>query len=304
VRAFRDYPSPGAGAPNLGRAHPPAIPISLETLAMDDKKLSDAVNRSGFPLQIALQRLVERTHPGDWNVCFSEHYWFNPADNCSGFIDLSLENGRADTVFVVECKRVVNCSWIFLIDDKAQMERRHAKAWVTNSIIGEPLRFGFEEVEPEPMTPQSQYCVVDGQDPNARPMLERIASILVSSTEGFATEEQRGMARVDGETSDVLRIYFSVIVTTAKLRVCAFDPQSISLSTAEITNPAYKEVPFLRFRKQLGSHREIPKISARHRARHRAIAAAKESTVFIVNSESFSDFLQRFDIAALGPAFP
>jgi hypothetical protein len=63
------------------------------------------------------------------------------------------------------------------------------------------------------MTPQSQYCAVDGQDPKARPMLERIASDLVSSTEGFATEE---MARVSND-HEALRMYFSVIVTTAKL---------------------------------------------------------------------------------------
>lgn len=266
---------------------------------MEERKLSDAVNRSGFPLQIALQSLVERTRSHhECRVIFSEHFWLNPRDGRSGFIDLILEDGPEETVFVVECKRVVNCSWIFLIDDMKQMERRHAKAWVTE--IREPPRFGFQEVQPAPMTPESQYCVVDGQDPKDRPMLERLASILVSSTEGFAREEHQEMARVGRD----MRIYFSVIVTTAKLIVCEFDPQSIPLSTAEITNAAYKEVPFLRFRKQLGSHHEIPIITARdgarHGARHRAIAAAKESTVFIVNSECFSKFLQHFKVEALG----
>ena len=103
-------------------------------IGMDDKKLSDAVNRSGFPLQIALQSLVERTRSDhECRVIFSEHFWLNPSDGRSGFIDLILEDGLEETVFVVECKRVVNCSWIFLIDDMKQMERRHAKAWVTES---------------------------------------------------------------------------------------------------------------------------------------------------------------------------
>jgi hypothetical protein len=269
---------------------------------MDDKKLSDAVNRSGFPLQIALQRLVERTRSDhEWKVIFSEHYWINPPDKCSGFIDLILENGRGDTVFVVECKRVVNCSWIFLIDDMKQTERRHAKGWVTEYADGSFSRFGFEELQVEPVTRQAQYCVVDGQTPKERPMLERIASILVSSTEGFASEE---MPRVSNAKNGVLRVYLSVIVTTAKLRVCAFDSELISLSTGEIDGAKYREVPFLRFRKQLGSHREIPnrEIPKMHlSAGYREIAAAKESTVFIVNSESFSEFLRRLEVVALGP---
>ena len=161
-------------------------------------------------------------------------------------------------------------------------------------------RFGFGELVLEP-TPEAQYCVVDGQDPKARPMLERIASNLVSSTEGFAREE---MPRVQNENG-CLRVYISVIVTTAKLSVCSFDSQLIALSTGEIANAEYKEVPFLRFRKQLASHREIPKFCEIRKlhlsARYREIAKAKESTVFIVNSESFSDFLQRFEVVAFGP---
>ena len=198
---------------------------------------------------------------------------------------------------MVECKRVVDCSWIFLIDDAAQMPRSHAKAWVTQYGNGKFDHFGFEELQLAPTTLQSQYCVVDGQNPKDRPMLERIGSNVVSSTEGFAREEA---PRVSNE-HDTLRMYFSVIVTTAKLRVCTFDWQDISLSTGEIPNAEYKEVPFLRFRKQLAYYREIPKrhLTARYRIRHQEIAKAKESTVFIVNSESFSDFLQCFEIEAL-----
>jgi hypothetical protein len=269
---------------------------------MDEKKLSDAVNRSGFPLQIALQSLVERTQLlHGWKVVFSEHSWFNPADGGHGFIDLILEDGRGKIVFVVECERVVNCSWIFLIDDMKQMERRHAKAWVTHYssrstfTSGSFSRFGFEELEAAPITPQSQYCVVDGQDAKERPMLERLASNVVSSTEGFANEEMAGVQNENG----VLRIYFSVIVTTAKLRVCEFDPQSIPLSTGEIANAKYTEVPFLRFRKQLASRREIPK----KQLTLYNTAEAKENTVFIVTSESVSDFLECFKVAAFGPYF-
>lgn len=55
-------------------------------------------------------------------------------------------------------------------------------------------------------------------------------------------------------------MYLSVIVTTAKLIVWAFDSQHISLSTGGIANEVYTEEPFLRFRKQLGTHRDMPTV--------------------------------------------
>lgn len=255
------------------------------------------VNRD---VTFSLIRVLRSASPTchEWKVIFSEHFWLNPSDDCSVFIDLILENGITDTVLVIECKRVVDCSWIFLIEDMKEMERRHAKGWVSHYRKGSFKRFRFEELQVEPMTPQSQYCVVDGQTPKERPMLERIASILVSSTEGYASEE---MQRVQKE--DVLRVYFGVIVTTAKLKVCSFDSELISLATGEIANAEYREVPFLRFRKQLGSHRDMPTVELNPRG-YRKIATAKERTVFIVNSERFSDFLERFEVAALGAELP
>ena len=100
---------------------------------MDDKKLSDAVNRSGFPLQIALQRLVERTRSLQVS---GKSFSGNIPGSTPPMIalDLSTSSLKTDVAIqfsVVECKRVVNCSWIFLIDDMKQMERRHAKGWVT-----------------------------------------------------------------------------------------------------------------------------------------------------------------------------
>ena len=82
--------------------------------AMDDQKLIDAVNRSGFPLQIKTAALVEQfVERHGWRVRYSEHSWRSANDD--GFIDLVLEDRHGTGVLVVECKRVLNASWVFLV---------------------------------------------------------------------------------------------------------------------------------------------------------------------------------------------
>lgn len=54
---------------------------------MNDEKLSDAVNRSGFPLQIGLEHYINETRKSHgWTVIYTEHSWKNPKDGASGFI--------------------------------------------------------------------------------------------------------------------------------------------------------------------------------------------------------------------------
>ena len=258
---------------------------------MDNNKLSDVVNRSGFPLQIGLEHLVNSTcDRHGWKVIFSEHSWENPTDGSSGFIDLVLEDRFGTSVLIVESKRVLDASWIFLVNAPEQMRRRHAKSWLMRYADGKFTYFGFKELTLEPTTPQSQYCVVDGQDPKSKPMLERIASDVVSSTEGFAFEEKA----LHLKDRVALRIYFNVIVTTAKLEVCEFNPAHVSVQDGKVQDASFKEVPYLRFRKQLTYHHEVPQDYSV--VGYREIARAKENTVFIVNAESFPDFLTEFEV--------
>ncbi|MDG4595968.1 MAG: hypothetical protein P9F75_09840 [Candidatus Contendobacter sp.] len=258
---------------------------------MNDDKLSEAVNRSGFPLQIGLEYLINQTRSSHgWKVIYSEHSWKNPTDGCSGFIDLVLENKHGTSVLIVESKRVLETSWVFLIEDQKQLRRRHAKSWVMRYIDNKFTYFGSKELTLEPTTPQSQYCVVDGQDPKSKPMLERVGSDVVSSMEGFATEEKELYLK----DREAFRIYFGVVVTTAKLKVCSFDPAKISTTDGKIQDASYTEVLYLRFRKQLLSHYEIPKHYAV--GGHREIARAKESTVFVVNAEALPQFLREFEV--------
>lgn len=258
---------------------------------MNDHKLSEAVNRSGFPLQIGLEYLINHTRSSHgWKVIYSEHSWKNPTDGCSGFIDLVLEDQYGTSVLIVESKRVLETSWVFLIEDQRQLKRRHAKSWVMRYNGNKFSYFGSKELTLDPTSPQSQYCVVDGQDPKSKPMLERVGSDVVSSMEGFATEEKE----LHLKDREAFRMYFGVVVTTARVKVCSFDPAKISTTDGKIQEASYTEVPYLRFRKQLLSHYEV----AEHYAvgGHREIARAKESTVFVVNAEAFPEFLREFEV--------
>lgn len=252
---------------------------------MTDEKLTDAVNRSGFPLQIGLEHLVKNQCSELWKTIYSEHSWKNPFDSSSGFIDLILEDVNRTTVLIVEAKKVVDTTWIFLVSQEPQMNRKHVKTWIT--YMSDSYS-DYLDIKTDPSTVESKFCVVDGQDSKSRPMLERLASEAVSSTEGFANEEKTLLKSYD------LRMYFSVIVTTAILKVCKTNPDDISISTGQLKAVELNEVPYLRFRKQLNYN-----ITSKYNYSeidYREVARQKENTVFIVNSDHFLDFLKEFEV--------
>lgn len=261
---------------------------------MDDaKKLTEIVNQSGFPLQIGIRNLVERTkNVHGWRVLHSEHSWRNPEDGDTGFIDLVLENKYGTSLLIVECKRVLESSWIFLLPDPRQASRRHAKCWITRCSNKSATHFAWKDIPIDPSTPESEFCVVPGQDAKSRPMLERVASELVSATEGFAWEE----APVEEQKLDSLRMYFSVIVTTAKLKTCAFSPDEISLKDGKVADAQYTDTPSIRFRKQLTALSPKPSDPARAPRGFGVIQAKKEHTVFVVHAEAFVEFLQNHEV--------
>src|SRR5690606_17953157 len=110
----------------------------------------------------------------------------------------------------------------------------------------------------DPASPESAFCVIPGVDGNRRPLIERAASELVEATEGIANEE-RALSLGDRET---LRIYFPVLVTTAKLFACLYRQESISLATGTIADAKFEEVPFVRFRKQVSPAYKVPSVYA------------------------------------------
>ena len=76
--------------------------------------LEKHVNNSGFPLQIGLAHQVKSTTSRHgWKVLYQEHSWKNESE--AGFIDLVLEDKHRTWLMNIECKRVLDTSWLFLV---------------------------------------------------------------------------------------------------------------------------------------------------------------------------------------------
>jgi len=92
------------------------------------------INSSGFPLQIAVKNVVDDSFDVHaWRTRYTEHSWKNPDTGESGFIDIVLSNHLGHYNLVVECKRVKDTSWIFLIEGTEKKYRRHAKCFVLDA---------------------------------------------------------------------------------------------------------------------------------------------------------------------------
>ncbi|MDM0010142.1 hypothetical protein QTI51_37365 [Variovorax sp. J22G73] len=253
------------------------------------------LNESGFPLQIALEHLVRTTAPGGWRMRYSEHAWRGQSDAQAGFIDLVVQNQYDTAVMVVECKRVYDASWLFLSSQGTARSRAHCKGWVSHCQGNSFKFFGWEDFSVDPQTPEASFCAIRDQDANGRrPMLERIASEVVASTEALALQER---SLHIPPSSRLFRMYFNVIVTTAPLLVAHFEPAKISLAEGILEGASFTEVPFLRFRKQLLDASTPAELLDYQNG---AVAGSRESTVFIVNAEHFAEFLREFEVSDQG----
>jgi hypothetical protein len=239
-------------------------------------------NRSGFPLQIGIQHLVQSQPALAWSVVYAEHAWTNPRTGETGFIDLVLRRGPI--FLVIECKRTQPTQWVFFRADAKKTDRRHAKCWVSHRQRPRRSVFSWHDVALSPESFQAPFCAVHRQDA-ANPMLERICGTLIEATEALA-HELRGLpdAQPDGP-----RFFFNVIVTNATLEKCLFDPADVDLETGEIVRATAEAVPFVRFRKHLSTVQRSAKDL-------RGLVAAKENTVFVVNASAFADFLGQFEL--------
>ncbi|CAN2041736.1 hypothetical protein GMMP15_570013 [Candidatus Magnetomoraceae bacterium gMMP-15] len=93
---------------------------------------------------------------------------------------------------------------------------------------------------------------------------------------------------------DYIHIYLNVIVTTAQLKLCTFSPESVSIDNGLISNAQFKTVPYLRFRKSL-STKSVEDLNLSELTYYN-LTQAKENTIFVVNSNSIMDFLNKFEI--------
>lgn len=251
------------------------------------------INLSGFPLQIGLEHAIEAskaTH--GWKVLHREHGWTHEETHESGFIDLVVENQHRTIVLNIECKRPQEATWQFLLPKPNDQLRSHCKFWASYLSKASSKYFNWVDLNIDPVSYESEFCVVAGQDAKSRPMLERIAATVVASTEALAQEEAPVLREREFEG---LRCYINVIATTAKLEICKFDPTTIDLKEGTIESAEYEYVPYIRFRKQL-SPRQMSADPEDWRDRFKSIAKAKENTVLIVEAAELIGLLENLEI--------
>lgn len=251
---------------------------------MQEDKLRKNLNSSGFPFQIAVESVIANI--SGWKVSKREYPWHNNDTGQNGFIDIIAE--KNSVTLVVECKRVRDTEWIFLCSP-TNMDRSHARFWV-NRVGGREQAVGWYDGQVEPSSPEADFCAVIGQD-HRKPLLENLASELISATEAFAVEEFPFFKDIP-----ISMCYFPVIITTAELYICKIDPSDIEMESGEIKNPTFEAVPFLRFRKSLTT--APPRFAIeRPITRPEELAEARERTVFVLNASNLKESLGHWEIA-------
>ncbi len=124
-------------------------------------------------------------------------------------------------------------------------------------------------------------------------MLERLSSIAVESTEALAAEDVQ--FHFESVTRSPMRVYFPVVVTTATLKVCAYDTSALDLSTGTLKSATFENAEFVRFHKQVGAT-PTPLRGTGALVEPTVVAKAKESTVFVVNVNHLKRFLDYFKL--------
>jgi hypothetical protein len=258
---------------------------------MNEVKLQNFVNSSGFPLQIGIQNQVEKSFDvHGWTILSREQPWYNKETGNNGFVDLVLSNKEDTQRIIVECKRVRDTKWIFLNPSAEYTERRHATFWLTSIDNNNNTKFfNWTDAAIDPPSSESEFCVVPGQDNRSKPLLERTAAEQVEATEAIAYEESQLHKH---DASHFLGFYFPVIVTTAELQICSFNPNDVCIKKGEVEKCKFKIVPFVRFRKSLTTRQQ----SYAGKKNLKDIIRAKERTVFIVSASQFIEFIQKLEI--------
>lgn len=262
-------------------------------MAYDDAKLLDIVNGQGYLLQQTIEQQV-RSRPksvygdSDWRVLSSEHYWQHPTVERRGYIDLVIEHHNG-IVGVVECKRVgEDTPWIFLCPkDESNETMLSAMNWgyVDRGHVNN--RKGLSDFNHKPPSSQVRFCVVPGQA-NDRAMLERVAGDLLYAVEALAAQHISIPASTSGGIC-----FLPIIVTTAQLHVCTYDPQTIDPAKGELSpsNATFAKAPYIRFHKVF-TETDVDLSSVESLG---AIEKKQRQTVMVVQASALSEFLSECD---------
>ena len=264
---------------------------------MATKKKQDlikVVNASGFAFQLAVEQKVKATFGKHlWTVLAHEHPWRDLETGDQGFIDLILQNGTQR--LVLECKRSLDATWIFLIPEGNSKATQRINFQWTDTRAGLDPMAGWSDYDFKPCSVEAEFCNVRGTGESAISLLERLCNKLLTSLERLADEEMK----INMEHKRSPMSYVAAIVTNADLQVCKFNPALVSLRDGKILSrrAKFEGVKFMRFRKTLTPVLPgggMPKdIESANRIRER--------TVLVINASALTDFLCNFKPRDLDP---
>jgi hypothetical protein len=254
-------------------------------VAHDPNPLRSLVNASGFVFQLAVEDSVRGTAvKHGWRVDAREYPW--STGRFAGFADVILRKGPC--YLVLECKRQRDSDWVFLLPDAEQSDRTHAKVRWTNTVPHQRPLSDYGDLQIYPASPEVDFCVVRGQSDKDRPLLERVAAEIVEAVEGISAN----LLRIN-ERSGTTHVIIPVIVTTAKLHLCRFDPADIDLATGELPAADFGQVDSVRFRKSF-SPGTVP--DDREPQELQDLSVGSERTVFVVSAPALPDWLGKFEV--------
>ncbi|MGD0753374.1 MAG: hypothetical protein ABSA23_18490 [Anaerolineales bacterium] len=253
------------------------------------ESLLKIINASGFLFQLRIEQEIKSTDLARiWDISAREHRWYDSQEGSDGFMDLVLTQTGSARI-VIECKRVTNANWIFLIPDNKDRVLNAQIKW-TMRIKPDKYFTDWQDFKVRPVSPEATFCIVRGQGEKDTPMLERVSSLLLRSIEYLAHEEFTYTDRGDKKPY----LYFPVIITNATLHVCRFDPQKIDINKGQINaidDIEFEIVPCVRFRKNFSSTIDPSKLQKDLETTNRS----NERTIFVINSESLTETLSKWD---------
>lgn len=257
----------------------------------DPKDLLGIVNSYGFAFQLRVEDEVRTTEVRHhWQIYLREHPWVDPISQQEAFVDLVLLDGRAR--MIIECKRVLDANWVFLVPDKEYILTSQSRVLYTMSRKNGETSAEWSDFRNPPASYLSSFCTVMGQTEKDRPLLERISALLIRSVEYLADEELH-VPLAGNEYREAL--YIPTIVTTAKLHVCHFDPSKIDLlrGQIELDHANFEPVEYIRFQKSFSARRPA------QRAPTNLLRddAENERTILVINSNALAGYLTSWDQA-------
>jgi len=260
--------------------------------------LADAINSSGFPFQLGVKALANRS-PG-WSAVLTEHPWRDLSLDAEGFIDLVVRDKQAFVNLVVECKKARETDWMFL-RETVSSEHTNNRLNVRVRVIGKhrddgSVTNGWLDGDFVPGSPEANFCHIRKAGTKRDDMLEKACAELLTATEALARQE---LTLHQKDKIHIRRIYVPVIVSNARMFICDGNWEQMNPDTGEVQFSAITPAPFVRFRKSF----RVPSVETGYAPNAEAFAERSARSVVVVQAGSLPEFLSQWQFGRLSYEF-